>query len=377
MKTNERLRICARLFCEMFGIALFVLGGGYAILAAAENRFARKLKWLPEGELAGMLPVFQMVPGILAGHTAVYVGRRLAGVPGAVSALIGTILPSVLAFTAVSVFYRSIPLGNPVLQAAFLGLRAAIAGLLGDLVVRSWRRSVPDLASYAILVLALVALVVCGVPAGWVIVGGLLTGLVGSCGSGGRVFRSFWAIPLFFLCYGLIAFGGGYVLVPVYLRDFVGAAAPFLQLPREDFANVMALTQMTPGPIGINCATFFGFRMAGVTGALVASICLVLPGSLILFAVLRSLERFRSNVAVRGLLAGVRPVTVALMLVATWTFLGAAVGRLGEGSSLSPVGCALVGLSFFAFRAGRFGAVPVILASALLSCAIALVRFVV
>jgi chromate transporter len=59
------------LFLEMFKIALFVVGGGFAILAVADEVFSKKLKWTDEGEIASHLPVFQMVPGIIAGSTAV------------------------------------------------------------------------------------------------------------------------------------------------------------------------------------------------------------------------------------------------------------------------------------------------------------------
>ncbi len=63
----------ASLFWELFKISLFVIGGGYAIIAVADDIFAKK-GWTEEGELVDKLPVFQMVPGLIATHTAVYVG---------------------------------------------------------------------------------------------------------------------------------------------------------------------------------------------------------------------------------------------------------------------------------------------------------------
>ena len=69
----------ATLFFDMFRIALFVVGGGYAIISVAEEVFSKKRKWLKEGELLDQIALFQMVPGILAAHSAVYVGRRVAG----------------------------------------------------------------------------------------------------------------------------------------------------------------------------------------------------------------------------------------------------------------------------------------------------------
>ena len=69
-----------RLFFEMFRIALFVVGGGYAIIAVADDTFSRKLKWTKEGELLEALSLFQTFPGIMAAHCAIYVGRKVAGV---------------------------------------------------------------------------------------------------------------------------------------------------------------------------------------------------------------------------------------------------------------------------------------------------------
>ena len=101
------------LFWEFLKIALFVVGGGYAIIVVADEVFGRKLKWLKEGELLDHLPVFQMVPGLIAGNTAIYTGLKVAGRLGAVVALVAVALPSVLIFLGVSCGYAFLPVGNP------------------------------------------------------------------------------------------------------------------------------------------------------------------------------------------------------------------------------------------------------------------------
>ena len=111
---------------------------------------------------------------------------------------------------------------------------------------------------------------------------------------------------LIFLKYGALCFGGGFVLVPMYCEDFVGPSAPFLKIAEEEFGNLMALTQMTPGPIGLNAATYFGISLAGVPGALLASASLLLPGSLMAFLAFHSLEKFKESRIVKGVMAGVR-----------------------------------------------------------------------
>lgn len=319
----------ARLFFEMFKIALFVVGGGYAIIAVADDVFSRRLRWTDEGELVGHIPVFQMIPGIMAGHCAVYVGRKVAGLPGAAAALAGVVLPSLVLFTLVSMGYDAIPVDNVWLAAAFRGLRAALTGVILAMVMRGWRTAVTGRYGHAAVALGCAALA-CGTNPALVLVAAMAAGLAREFRPSGTRYRSLALTVPLFLKYGALAFGGGYVLVPMYIADFTGPAAPFLQLPAREFADLMALTQMTPGPIGINAATFFGYRLGGIPGACLATAALVLPGFLLMLFALRSLARFGESRVVRGLLAGVRPVTLSLMIGAAWAFAGMSFLRPGE-----------------------------------------------
>lgn len=320
------------LFYEMFKIALFVLGGGFAIIAVADEVFSRKLKWTEEGELIGHLPVFQMVPGLIAGNTAIYVGNKVAGALGAAVGLAAVALPSLIIFLFVSAGYGALPLDNVWLNAAFVGLRAALTGIVASTMIRSWTKCVKDTYGYAVLVLAAVAIGLLHLNPAFVLIAAMIVGICRrylldalAAHKKSRVFGSFAFIPLLFLKYGSLCFGGGYVLVPFYIRDFVGASAAYLQIAPDEFSNLMALTQMTPGPIGINAATFFGYRLGGVLGSTIATICLLLPSYFFLLLALRSLEKFKTSRFVQGLLEGVRPATVSLMLVALWAFLSMSV----------------------------------------------------
>ena len=364
-----------RLFFEMFRIALFVVGGGYAIIAVADDTFSRKLKWTKEGELLEALSLFQTFPGIMAGHCAVYVGRKVAGVAGSVVALAGVILPSLVIFTCVSMGYGAIPLDNPWLGAAFAGLRAALTGVIAGMIVRGWRKSVVGRYGYSAMLVGF-ALLMSGVNPALVLVGAMLVGVMIEFtpvrASGTRQFNSLAMVVPIFLKYGALAFGGGYVLVPMYISDFVGEAARFLQLPTEEFANLMALTQMTPGPIGINAATFFGFRLGGILGAVLATFALVLPGSLMLSLALASMERFSESRVVKGIFAGVRPVTMSLMLSAAWSFAGMSMWSTSAdgGFFIDVVAAALVGFAAFATIRKVCGVMQTIFICALASLAI-------
>lgn len=376
------------LFHEMFRIALCVIGGGFAILAVADEVFSRKYRWTEEGELFANLPVFQMVPGIIAGNTAIYVGRKVAGVPGAAVALLGVFLPSVIVFSAVSAGYALIPLGNPILDGAFLGLRVALTGIIAAMAVRSWPKCIDGAYAATTMLFALLAIGPLTLNPALVVAVAIVCGVIvrfseGESPRSARCFMSsFWALPLIFLKYGAIAFGGGYVLVPVYLGDFVGASAPYLQLAEREFADVMALTQMTPGPVAVNCATFFGYRMGladglgaagGVAYAIVATLCLLIPGSVLLYLALGSLERFRSSRVVQGVMRGVKPVTLAMMLNALWAFAGMSAWTRGaEGEVVwHPVAVALVAFAAVAMFTRKIGVVRLILGCAAASAAFA------
>jgi len=358
------------LFWELFRISLSVIGGGYAIIAVADEAFAKK-GWTEEGELVDRLPVIQMVPGLIATHAAVYVGNKIAGALGAAVGVVAAALPSVVVFTFVSMGYDSLPIDGEWFGAAFVGLRAALTGIVAATIVRSAKRLA---SAFALVVFAssLCAIVLWSVPVWAVLLGAMLVGISSEfVPPRGKGFRSpAWLGLLLFLKYGVLCFGGGFVLVPMYMEDFVGAAAPHLQVAAGEFSDLMALTQMTPGPIGVNAATFFGYRLAGVMGAVAASAALLLPGSVLAFAVFRSLERFGESRVVRGLLAGVRPASVALMAVALWAFAKMCVVTLGDdGVSFSPLAAALAAAACAGTLSRRIGVVKIVLLCTLASLA--------
>ena len=341
----SRRRILPRLFLEYIRISLCVVGGGYAIIVAADEAFGRRLKWLREGELLDHLPVFQMIPGLIAGNSAAYVGLKVAGLAGVATAMTAVALPSFAVILAVARGYEWLPMDNAWVQGAFLGLRSALTGIVLGTALKTWPRVMRGAYEYLALAACLVLVLWFRVNAAWTLVGGMLCGIALELArpradgaapppGEGRPWRGLWPGVLFaaacaaaapaifatFAKFGLLCFGGGNVLVPVYIREFVGPGAPHLQLPPEDFGNLLAITQMTPGPISVNAATFFGYRMEGALGSFVATAGLLAPSLFLMTLALRSLAKWRRNPVVRGLLWGVAPATVALMVVATLVF---------------------------------------------------------
>ena len=116
-----------------------------------------------------------------------------------------------------------------------------------------------------------------------------------------------------FLCFvqvGLFSIGGGYAAMPMIQAK---AVEHYHWLTMGEFTDLMTIAEMTPGPITVNSATFVGIRMAGIPGALVATMGCILP-SLIIVSLLSWLyEKYRSMDAMQAVLACLRPAVVALI----------------------------------------------------------------
>ena len=115
-----------------------------------------------------------------------------------------------------------------------------------------------------------------------------------------------------FLRIGSITFGGGFVMIPLIEAEAVDIHH---WLTHQEFADATALGQITPGPVLIS-ATFIGYRVAGVLGALVATISIFLPSFIMTIAAGSSLRRFRKNEVVQAFLRGVTPAVVGLLVAA-------------------------------------------------------------
>jgi len=135
---------------------------------------------------------------------------------------------------------------------------------------------------------------------------------------------------LSFLKVGLLGFGGGLAIV----RLIYDSIQPFMDMTQETFANIVAISQITPGPLAVNTATYVGFEAAGLPGAAAATFGVVLPAFIIVSLVCRTIQKFRDSKIVNGMLAGVRPATMGLIGAAAMTLVRpslAGEGRLGTG----------------------------------------------
>ena len=109
---------------------------------------------------------------------------------------------------------------------------------------------------------------------------------------------------------GLFAIGGGLVTIP-FLFNLTEKYDWFTRL---ELTNMIAVAESTPGPIGINMATYAGFNTEGILGALIATFSLVLPSFIIIVLISKLMDKYSCNIRVKDFLEGVRPAVVALIL---------------------------------------------------------------
>jgi chromate transporter len=120
----------------------------------------------------------------------------------------------------------------------------------------------------------------------------------------------YWELFYEFFKIGLFTFGGGYAMIPLLKEAVLGHN----WLSEEMFYDFIGVTESTPGPIAVNMATYVGSTQAGIPGALIATLGVVLPSYLIILLVASILKNFLKNRYVQHFLDGLKPVVLGFIL---------------------------------------------------------------
>lgn len=127
---------------------------------------------------------------------------------------------------------------------------------------------------------------------------------------------------------GLFSIGGGMATLP-FLMDLTDKYDWFTA---SELTNMVAISESTPGPVGINMATYAGYNAAGVPGAIVATLALTAPALIIIVVIAKFLENFSENKNVKAAFYGIRPAVAALIGYAVWELLKIAIVSVSEGN---------------------------------------------
>ncbi len=129
------------------------------------------------------------------------------------------------------------------------------------------------------------------------------------------ILELFWT----FFVIGMFTFGGGYAIMSLIQAQVVFGKA---WITEETFIDIVAISQMTPGPVGLNCSTYVGYevmqaagygQLLSTIGSLVASLAIVLPSFLIVLAIARAYAKFHENSLWKGAMSALRPAVVGLI----------------------------------------------------------------
>lgn len=313
-----------------------------------EDEVVQRRKWFTHGEFLDMLGVTNLIPGPNSTQMAIHIGYRRGGVKGLTIAGICFIVPA----TAVTVLFAYLYVtygAMPGLGTYMAGIRAAIIGVILSAVYRLGKplRSSPFAlvtgAAAAILsivrvdpLLLLLASGAAGIA--WRSregVAGALRSIaplplvtafsVPGPTAAGAQGATLTGLGLFFLKIGSILYGGGYVLVAFLQEGLVDSRG---WLTQGRLLDAIAAGQFTPGPV-LSTATFIGYLLFGIPGALVSTGAIFFPSFLFVLVIGPFVPRLRNSPLMKGFLDGVNSGALGLMAGVCWTLGSSTLTGIG------------------------------------------------
>lgn len=302
-------------------------GGPAAHVSLMEDEVVRRRRWLDRQQFLDLLGMTQLIPGPNSTELAIHLGYGRAGWAGLVAAGAAFILPAmlmVLGFAWAYVRFGTIHEIDWVLEGVKPVVIALVVRAVGDLS----RTAVKGRTTFAAGVIT-VALGLFGFDPLLVL---LLVGASVVAAELGASLGAFWALAaaggapvpasaplslagifLAFLKFGSVVFGSGYVLLAFLRTDLV---VDYAWLTDRELLDAIAIGQLTPGPV-FTTATFIGYLLAGVPGALVATAGIFVPSFVLVAATRPLLPRIRRSRSAGAFLDGVNVASLGLMVVVT------------------------------------------------------------
>jgi chromate transporter len=355
------------LFFTFLKIGSISWGGFMALVAVIQKQLVDKDKVIKEEVVLDGISLASVLPGAVAVNVATYIGYQLRGVKGAFMCLTGTIIPAFILIVGLGTIYSAY--GDiPVFNRFFLGILPAIVAVILNVAIGMAQKQVKDYKQIAICALAGICLltihsffatlfvIISSATAGYFLYNrvenkaeqlnskifvvnysrlflyfSILITLILTIVLLIRFFeidKLEWykinrTIFLTFSGMSLTLFGGGYVIIPAMQAVIVDG---FHWLTTAEFANAIAMGQITPGPVIIT-ATFIGYRVAGYLGALVATLAIFFPPGIVMIIFSGFLKRIKDSPVITAIFKGMRPAIIGMIFSASVT--------IGKGAELS------------------------------------------
>lgn len=362
------------IFFTFLKLGATAFGGYMSLVAIVQKQLVEIDKKMKEEDLLDGISLTSVLPGPVAVNTIAYVGYLLRGIPGAIAAFAGIVLPSFFLVILLSWLYFTY--GNiPAVKNIFSGIAPTITALIVTVAIGMARKTIKVPAQWVICLLAAILLI---------FIGGFTTTFLIIIGSGIVGYFLFhqqqgkerlsneekllfgnrqWIISgvvlllllLFVLLFGgqypgapkniqiistfsgisLTLFGGGYVVIPALHELFVENLG---WLTSAEFADGIAIGQITPGPIFIT-ATFIGYKVAGIMGALLATIAMFTPPMVLTVLLSRFVKTLNQSTLVKAAMKTVRAAVIGMIFASAVT--------IGQTISVSIVSVAIFLVAFY------------------------------
>ena len=330
------------IFKTFFLLGWISFGGPAAHIGYFRNTFVEKLNWLSDEEYGQIVALSQFLPGPGSSQVGFAVGYKKGGLTGAIAAFVGFTSPSVILMLILALVSNQL-LEAPLFNSIIHGLKLLAVVVVADATFGMYKNFCQSKVATALCVITAIVLLL--VPGIWPQVLVLLfAATVGSKFLTSQKLRTvpsthkisitplvifvalLVCLPLFsaysqgievfgqFYQAGSLVFGGGHVVLPL-LQNGIGD-----QLSQDAFLTGYAAAQAVPGPM-FTLATYLGYVLmpsAPITGALLATIAVFLPGFLLLLGVLKNWQAIASKPMVAGALSGVNAAVVGLLLAALY-----------------------------------------------------------
>ncbi|MEY3825418.1 MAG: hypothetical protein RLZZ148_230 [Cyanobacteriota bacterium] len=367
---QKSLGTLTRLFLKL-GIIGF--GGPAAHIAMMEDEVVSRRGWMERSQFLDLVGATNLIPGPNSTEMAIHIGYIYGGLAGLILAGVSFIVPAVLITAFLAYLYQSfgsLPEISPLLG----GIKPVVVAIIAQAV---WKLAEKAVKNRSLLLI--------GFGVGVAVLGGmnellalLLGGGLGMIWLGSRSSSALWlglitlssattphlVVPpnlvqlgLFFLKVGSVLFGSGYVLVAFLQGELVDK---YQWLSQSQLLDAIAIGQLTPGPV-LSTATFIGYLILGIPGAIVATIGIFLPSFFWVLLLNPLIPRLRQSKWAGAFLDAVNVSAVALMGVVTYqlaqeTFL----------APFNPLGALLMLLSMFLLIRYRVNAAWLLLGGAIL-----------
>ncbi|RCW77248.1 chromate transporter [Saliterribacillus persicus] len=166
-----------QIFLTFLKIGPVTFGGGYAMIPMIEREVVDRKKWIKPNDVTEVFAISESVPGAIAINSATFIGFRLAGVRGAVAAMLGVLLPTFLIVVGLSMLFILVK-DNPYIEAAFIGIRSAIVALIVYAAYKIGLTAIYDKTTLTVMVITVAILFFLHIHPVLIIIGGMGVGIL-------------------------------------------------------------------------------------------------------------------------------------------------------------------------------------------------------